>query len=223
MIHKILGSVEVEDCNVMFEMKRLNQRFGTLNPRLDQFNSYRPGGGAMRQVTMVMLLVSIFILIMQCSENDPLSSFNGDMETVSAPITKVYPFAPYIYSMRTDSIRWLNEFPSGGVSRVSVILSGQIQTDSTDTVGNPIDIGIGQSHLDLGVETYTSSVPGIMHLAFDSVGGFLDTVPIAASPLSGLILPQNGRLFVMRSYDSLDDYTFDTIQIVNPHAEEGLR
>ena len=177
----------------------------------------------MRQVTMVTLLVSIFVLIMQCSENDPLSSFDGRMETVTAPITKVYPFAPYIYSMRTDSIRWINEFPSGGASRVSIILSGQIQTDSVDTVGNPMDIGIGQSHLDLGVETYTGGVPGIVPLAFDSLGGFLDTVPIAASLLSGLVLPQNGRLFVMRSSDGIDDYTFDTIQIVNPHADGGQR
>jgi hypothetical protein len=170
---------------------------------------------------MVTLLVSFSALIMQCSENDPFSNFNGRMETISAPITKTYPFAPYIYSLRTDSIRWLNEFPSGGASRVSIILSGQIQTDSTDTMGNPMDIGIGQSHLDLGVETYTGSVPNIVPLAFDSVGGFLDTVPIAASPLSGLVLPQNGRLFVMRNSDGVDDYTFDTIQIVNPHATGG--
>jgi len=67
------------------------------------------------------------------------------METVSAPITKSYPFAPYIYSMHTDSIRWLNEFPSGGASRVSIILSGQIQTDSTDTVGTQWISGSGKA------------------------------------------------------------------------------
>ena len=166
----------------------------------------------MRQVTIVTLLVSIFVLIMQCSENGSLNSFNGRMETVSAPIIKAYPFAPYFYRMRTDSIKWVYEFPSGGSSRVSIILSGLIQTDSTDTT---IDIGIGQNHIDLEVETHTESVPGIVHLAFDSVGGFLDTVPISASPLS-VILPQSSRLFV-----KIGDYTLDTIQLVNPHAALG--
>jgi hypothetical protein len=115
--------------------------------------------------------------------------------------------------MHTDSIKWVYEFPSGGSSRVSIILTGLIQTDSTDTT---IDIGIGQNHLDLEVETHTDSIPGIMHLAFDSVGGFLDTVPIAASPLSGLILAQSSQLFV-----KIGDYALDTIQLVNPHAARG--
>lgn len=165
----------------------------------------------MRQVTVVTLLVSIFVLIIRCSTNESLNSFNGRMETVSAPDTNGYSFLPYFYRMRTDSIRWVYDFPSGGSSRVSIILSGQIQTDSAD-----IDIGIGQNHLDLGVETYTDIVPGIVQLAFDSVGGFLDTVPIAASPLSGLILAQSSRLFV-----KIGDYALDTIQLVNPHAARG--
>lgn len=171
----------------------------------------------MRRVTVVTLLVSIFVLIMQCGGDESLNSFNGRMEIVSAPIAKAYPFAPYSYLMRTDSIRWINEFPSGGASRVSIILSGQIETDSIDPVTQaPINIGVGQNHLDLGVETYTGSVPGIVQLAFDSVGGFLDTLLIAASPLSGFMLPQSSRLFV-----KIVDYTLDTIQIVNPHAAGG--
>jgi hypothetical protein len=164
----------------------------------------------MRQVTMVTSLVSIFVLIMQCSENGSLNSFNGRMETASAPIIKAYPFAPYIYRINADSIKWVNEFPPEGASRVSIILSGQIKTDSAD-----IDIGIGQNHLDLEVETHTDSIPGIMRLAFDSVGGFLDTVQIAASPLS-VILPQSSRLFVR-----IGAYALDTIQLVNPHAGLG--
>ena len=164
----------------------------------------------MRKATMVTLLASILVLIMQCGENEPLHNFNGRMEIVSDSITREYPFAPYIFRMRTDSIKWVHEFPSQGPRSVSIILSGQIQTDSAD-----IDIGIGQNHLDLEVETHTDSVPGIVRLAFDSVGGFLDTVPIAASPLS-VILPQSSRLFV-----KIGDYTLDTIRLVNPHAAGG--
>jgi hypothetical protein len=171
----------------------------------------------MRQVPMVTLLVSIFVLIMQCGGNESLNSFNGRMETVTAPITKAYPFAPYSYLMRTDSIRWINEFPSGGPSRVSIILSGQIETDSIDPVTQaPINIGIGQNHLDLGVEMHTDSISGIVHLTFDSVGGFLDTLLIAASPVSGLIHYQSSRIFV-----KIVDYTLDTIQLVNPHVTGG--
>jgi hypothetical protein len=125
---------------------------------------------------------------------------------------------------------------------VSIILSGQIQTDSADVAGNPIDIGIGQNHLYLDVETHTDSVPGIVHLAFDSVGGFLDTLLIASSPLSGLILAQSSRLFVKKvnitpnpdtlqhTFDTtqiisdtiqLVNPHFDTVQVANPHTVEG--
>jgi hypothetical protein len=184
----------------------------------------------MRQVTMATLLVSILMLTMQCSENESLNSFNGRMETVSAPITKAYSFAPYNYQMHTDSTRWVNEFPPGGPSSVSIILSGQIETDSNDITGNPVNIGIGQNHIDLAVETHTGSVPGIVHLAFDSIGGFLDTLLIASSPLSGLILAQSTRLFVKKVNITPDPDTLqqtfdttvivsDTIQLVNPHFD----
>jgi hypothetical protein len=179
---------------------------------------------------MVTLLVGIFVLIMQCSENESLNSFNGRMETVSAPLTKAYSFAPYTYNLSMDSIRWANEFPAGGPSRVSVILGGQIQTDSADATGNPVPIGIGQNHLDLAVETHTDSATGIVHLAFDSSGQFLDTLLIAASPLSGLILARSSRLFVKMVNITPDPDTlqhtfdttqivFDTIQLVNPHFD----
>jgi hypothetical protein len=238
----------------------------------------------MRQVTMVTWLVSIFLLIMQCSENESLNVFNGRMETVSGPIDKSYKYAPYIYSIRPDSIipvslildsirldsikrntpildsiklnslkldsikldsikrksivpdsiKWVYEYPSGGPSRVSIILSGKIVTDSMDpATGALIDIGIGQNHLDLGVETYFDSVR-IVHLPFDSVGGFLATVPIAVSQSSGLLLPTSSRLFVkmvnitanpdttLHTFDTAQ-YTLDTIQLVNPHAARGQR
>jgi hypothetical protein len=170
---------------------------------------------------MVTLAASFVVSILQCSTNESLNSFNGRMETVSAPIERAHLFRPYNYRMRTDSIRWVNEFPSEGPSRVTIILSGQIQTDSLDPTDNPINIPIGQNHLDLGVETYTGSVPGIVPLAFDSVGGFLDTLLIAASPLSGFILHESSRLFVKKVIDTSTTIMFDTIQLVNPHTTGG--
>jgi hypothetical protein len=155
----------------------------------------------MRQVTMVTLLVSILVLIMQCSENEALNSFNGRMEIASAPDTNSYVVPPDTIPniLRTDSIRWVYEFPSGGSSSVSIIISGQCIT--------------GQIRLDLGVETYTDSVTRTVPLAQDSIGVFIDTVPIATSPRSGLILTQSSRLFV-----SSGGQILDTRQMVNPHA-----
>jgi hypothetical protein len=178
----------------------------------------------MRQVKMVTLLVGIFLLIMQCSTNESLEVFNGRMETVCDTIAGEFSFAPYIYRVRTDSIRWVYEYPSGGPSRANLIVSGQIKTDSIDPLtGVPINILIGQNHLDLGVETHTDAVPGIVQLAFDSVGNFLDTIQIAFSPLSGLILPSSSRLFVNKVIDASTTISFDTIPIVDAHAAGGQR
>jgi hypothetical protein len=182
----------------------------------------------MRQVTMVTLVVCILVVIMQCGDKESLNVFNGRMESVVAPIEKVYTtFQPYTFILHTDSIRWLYEFPSQGPSRVSLILSGH---DTTSNAGSPVDIS--QYYLDLAVETHTDSVPGIVHLAFDSIGGFLDTMPMAASKSSGVILPASSRLFVtmvnitpdpdtsLHTFDTLL-YPFDTIQLADPHAAEG--
>ena len=178
----------------------------------------------MRQVTMVTLVASFVVLILQCSTNESLAVFSGRMETVTAPIKKAYPFAPYAYCIITDSIKWVYEYPSGGPTRVSIILSGIIKTDSIVPPpswfpSNPpdsIDVGIGQSHLDLGLETYSDSGPVIVQLAFDSVGGFLDTSLIAVSQSSGMILPASSRLIA-----KIGDYPFDTIRLVDPHAAGG--
>jgi len=45
----------------------------------------------MRQVIMVMLLGSILVLTMQCSENDPLAASMGHGNSVR-PYHKVVPF-----------------------------------------------------------------------------------------------------------------------------------
>jgi hypothetical protein len=115
--------------------------------------------------------------------------------------------------IRPDSIKWLYEYTSGEVSRVSIILSGRIETDSIGELGDTINIGIGQTHIKLRVETYTDDAPGSVQLAFDSAGVFLDTVLIDVSSVSDLILPQSSRLFV-----EAGDHITDTIPIINPHG-----
>lgn len=119
----------------------------------------------MRQVTMVTLLVSILVLILQCSENESLNVFNGRMETVSAPDTLWYivgAVSPDAMQdtllVRTDSIRWVYEVPSGGSSGVSIIMSGQISGKSSIDSLNPIIGGGIIGNTDLEVETHTDSV-----------------------------------------------------------------
>jgi len=192
----------------------------------------------MRQVTMVTLLVSILALIMQCSTNQSLSVFNGRMEALVAPIDTQFNFAPYTFHLYADTVKWLYDFPSGGGTRASIIFSGQDSTligrsfsgQTVVNAGTPVDIT--QNYLDLAVETHTNSVPGIVHLAFDSAGGFLDTVLIETSTSSGVILPASSRLFVtmveitpdadtsLHTFDTLQ-YPLDTIQLADPHAAGG--
>jgi hypothetical protein len=179
----------------------------------------------MRQVTMVTLLVSIFSLIMQCSENAPLETFNGRMESVCDPFmypkrvaytrdsiidtsTVIFKDTGYVFVRKiisvtdsvpeiSDSIRWVSEFPAAGPSRVSIILSGK-------------------TAMDLEVETHTDSVPGTVPLTRTSDGVFNDTILIAASPLPGLILTTSSRLIVKK-----DGAIIGTIDLVNPHAIAG--
>ncbi len=193
----------------------------------------------MRQVTMVTLLVSIVVLIMQCSTSVSLDVLNGRMETVVAPIDTQYNFSPYTFHLYADTVEWVYDFPSGGGTRASIIFNGHDSTFTGRTLygtittnpGSPVDIT--QNYLDLAVETHTGSVPGIVHLAFDSVGGFLDTVPIAVSQASGVILAASTRLFVtmiqltpdpdtsLHKLDTLLQYPIDTIQLADPHAAGG--
>jgi hypothetical protein len=192
---------------------------------------------------MVTLLVGIFVLIMQCSDNESLNVFNGRMETVVA-IDKQYNFSPYTFHLYADTVKWVYDFPSGGGTRASIIIKG---TDSIFTgrtfygtkvtsPGTLIDTSqIRLNYLDLAVETYTGSVPDLVHLrlTFDSVGGFLDTVLIDTSQSSGVILPATSRLFVnmiqltpdpdtsLHTLDTLIQYPFDTIPLADPHAVRG--
>jgi hypothetical protein len=200
----------------------------------------------MRQVKMVTLLVSIFVLIMQCGGNESLNVFNGRMETQIAPIDTQYNFSPYTYHLYADTVKWVSEYPSGGGTRASIIIKGHdsIFTGRTfygTTVTSPgtlIDTSqIRLNYLDLAVETHTGSVPGLVHLhltlfnASDSVSGFLDTVLIDTSQSSGVILPASSRLFVnlinimpdtvLHTIDTTLQYPFDTIQLVDPHAAGG--
>jgi hypothetical protein len=73
-----------------------------------------------------------------------------------------------------------------------------------------------------------------VHLTFDSVGGFLDTIPMTASQSSGVILPASSRLFVtmvnitpnpdplLNTFDTVQ-YPFDTIPLADPHAAGGQK
>jgi hypothetical protein len=197
----------------------------------------------MRQVTVVTLMVSILVLIMQCGGNESLNVFNARMETQIAPIDTQYNFSPYTYHLYADTVKWVFEYPSGGGTRASIIIKGHdsIFTGRTfyeTTVtsrGTLIDTSqIGLNYLDLAVETHTGSVPGLVHLrrlTFDSVGGFLDTVLIDTSQSSGVILPASCRLFVnlinimpdtvLPTFDTTLQYPFDTIQLADPHAAGG--
>lgn len=156
---------------------------------------------------------------MQCSEHESLAVFNGRVEAVSASVSRDYSFSPYIFRLRTDSITWVFNIPPGGSSSASVIASGHIQTDSVISINpegqpNTVDIGLGENHIELSIETHTDSVPGIVHFTLDSAGNFIDTVLIAASPFSGFILPQNSRLVVNK-----DDSVIDTILIQSTRGQ----
>jgi hypothetical protein len=127
------------------------------------------------------------------------------METTSVAINQLFYFPQSdgfmdSVTVHTDSIKWLYEFPSTGPSSVSIIISGKSQAD-------------------LEVETYTNGVTStvllVSHTAetiTDTIP-FIDTVPIASSPLSGLILTQSSLLFVKR-----DTTILGTIPITNPQA-----
>ena len=196
----------------------------------------------MRQVTVVTLLVSILVLLMQCGGNESLNVFNGGMETQIAPIDTQYNFSPYTYHLYADTVKWVFEYPSGGGTRASIIIKGNdsIFTGRTfyetkvTSPGALIDTSqIRLNYLDLAVETHTGSVSGLvhLHLTFDSVGGFLDTVLIDTSQSSGVILPASSRLFVnlinimpdtvLHTIDTTLQYPFDTIQLADPHATGG--
>jgi hypothetical protein len=196
----------------------------------------------MRQVIMVTLLASFVVLILQCSTNESLNVFNGRLETQIAPIDTQYNFSPYTYHLYADTVKWVFEYPSGGGTRASIIIKGtdSIFTGRTfygTTVTSPgtlIDTSqIRLNYLDLAVETHTGAVPGLvhLHLTFDSVGGFLDTVLIDSSQSSGVILPASSRIFVnlinimpdtlLNTIDTTLQYPFDTIPLPDPHAAGG--
>ena len=159
----------------------------------------------MRNMTMMTLLASIVVLTMRCGGNESLSDLSGRMETTSVAVNNLfYIVQPDVFldsvTVHTDSIKWIYEFPSIGPSSVSVIISGK-------------------SQVDLEVETYTNGVTSIVPLVSHTAETiadtipFIDTVPIAASPLPGLILTQSSLLFVKR-----DTTILGAIPIFNPQA-----
>ncbi len=181
----------------------------------------------MRHMTMAALSGTLLFSTMQCSDNESLNVFNGKMETAVAPLNpNGYSFLPNYYRMRSrmrpdslkDSIRWIYDYPSQGASSVSIVISGQIETDSIAGPDDTTDIGIGANHIELGVETHAGGAPATVQISFDSAGGFIDTILIASAPQSGFLLYQNSRLFVKAG-----EFIYDTIQLINPHSQEGVR
>jgi hypothetical protein len=178
----------------------------------------------MRQVTMAALLVSILAFTMRCSDKEPLTNLGGTTQVAAAAVVDSFYFLRQNDGsldssiLRTDSIRWLYMFPTGGSSSTSLIISGSIRgkgsIDSLDTMV--------MKSTDLEVETYTGSVPGIVRIAYDSMGVFSDTVPITASRQSGVILPpQNSRLFVRRIYKV---FSIDTMKVADTlHVPDSLQ
>jgi hypothetical protein len=172
----------------------------------------------MRKVLFVIALVCSLLLMVQCSGDETLSSFDGKVELVTSPVAKSYIFRPSQYSFQMDSLRWEYGFASGKESKVSLVISGKIQTDTLLINDNDSIIGIepreiGQNHLNLGLETYIGTNTSIVQVEFDSNGNFFDTVQIASTSVSELILPQNSRMFV-----SADTLLSDTITLINPHS-----
>jgi len=151
----------------------------------------------MRQANVVTFLTSIVFVATQCGEKESLDCLMGRTEITTAPDTMWYviePVSPDTLPVAacvcTDSIIWVNEFPSGGSSTLSIIIRGQ-------------------SQLDLEIETYLGGTISIVPLARDNTGVFTDTVAIAASGLSGILLHQSSRLYVKNGNQVLDTILLD--------------
>jgi hypothetical protein len=108
----------------------------------------------------------------------------------------------------------------GKESQVSIITSGKVQTDSLhfDGDGNVLDTvpaKLGEDHIVFSVETYVNNSISAHKVEINPEDGtFSDTILLASSAVSELILPQNSRMFL--SVDVLA--VSDTIPLINPHS-----
>jgi len=167
----------------------------------------------MRRSLLAMFLAVFLLPSMQCGGNESLDVFNGKLEIVTSPFTKEYKYLPYIYFLRHDTLRWMYEYPANGESRVNLILSGRIETDSLDDYGDTIPIGIGDNHIEMNILGQTGGLPGTVPIAFGDSGIFLDTVPVAVSSVPGVLLPCSTSLLI-----NVDAFIFDTLPLVGPQG-----
>jgi hypothetical protein len=87
----------------------------------------------MRVLKMVTLLVSILMVLLQCSRQESITNLAGQRKLVSAWEPMMYTFIAVgsevmedTLMIYPDSIRWIYDIPAGGPSSLSVTLSGQI-------------------------------------------------------------------------------------------------
>jgi hypothetical protein len=163
----------------------------------------------------MFVFVTTLTLMVGCTKDETLSSFEGKVVALVPPVKKSYPYLPYLYTVKTDSIKWLYDCASGNGSLVNIILKGTVKTDSLGDLGDTIPLALGENHLNLALETKTGSTPSKIKVTINADGTFFDTVRIASSPAADLILPQSSRLFV-----DADVFVSDTIPLINPHSSK---
>jgi hypothetical protein len=198
----------------------------------------------MRNVLLLIALASFLLLMMQCSEDETLNSFDGKLVVIASPYIKNdFKFPIYRYTIQTDSIKWLYDCEPGKDSRVSIIAGGKFKKDtiisytgddpSTAKIDSVLARPIKLTDLSFGIETLMESSHSFKQVEIDTDGTFLDTFLISSSPVSERILIENSRLCaMMKTYndtlrddkDSIIDIIIheinDTVPLPNPH---GLR
>jgi len=150
----------------------------------------------MQKSILIMLLFTFGFSTFHCSEQETVTSLSGSSEIRSSSDTVFAVGTDTL--MVLDSVVWLYNFPLGSPSSVSVIVTGKTQVD-------------------IDIETYVDNKAGRISLGIDSFNVFADTVPIARSPLSNVLLIQNSRLFLRNG-----DQVLDTIELINPRSPETI-
>lgn len=176
----------------------------------------------MRKEMFAIVLACSLLLMVQCTGIETLSDSNGKVVAVVSPPSKGYSNDILLYSLYSDSLKWLYSCEAGKESQVSIITSGKVQTDSiiVDLVNGIVDTvpaKLGSDHLEFSVETYVNNTIAAHQVKINPEDGtFSDTILLASSAVSELILPQNSRMFV--SVGAIE--VSDTIPLTNPHSSK---
>jgi hypothetical protein len=201
----LISSLTVKILNLPYNVKRRDVAFE---------------GVSMRNVLFVIALACSLLPVLQCSGIETLSDLNGNVVAVVSPPSRGYTNDALLYSLNSDSLKWLYSCEAGKESQVSLITSGKVQTDSLhfDEDGNVLDTvpaELGKDHLVFSVETYVNDNISVHNVKIDSVDGtFSDTILLATSAVSELILPQSSRMFLAVDVLAVSD----TIPLINPHS-----